>query len=472
MNTRSVRASLVADGSSQSEIQNSKSEVRNPKSAIRNSKFEILIAGGLMFAVAFTALALGTVEAWSVALFELVVVVILLLWATQAIVERRLEVYFPAAALPLAAFVLLGLIQSIDIGGNGRTASLSMDVEATRGASTVIFFLFACFLIASNFFRTSEKLRSLTNFLVVFGLALAVFALIQHFTWEGRLFWFRPMPVAGAGTGGPFVNRNHFAGYMEMLIPIPLALALSRAVRLEARLIYAFAAAVTGIAQLASLSRGGLVSLAFGLLFLAIMSARLKCDETHSGKRSSFILQPALLIVVLAAVIVAGVVWVGADLDIMRRVANDPLTTGAMMDRQAVWADTLKMFSAHPILGVGLGAFETVYPIYGRGNGTFVIQFAHNDYLQVLADGGIVGAALALWFIIAVFRDFAHGMKSRDPFLSALALGGGAGIVAILVHSLFDFNLQLPSNALLFLVLAAIVATTGRLRICTAKISG
>ena len=448
MNAQSVRSSLVADRSSQLEIRNQKSTIRN------------CIAGGLMFAVAFTALALGTVEAWSVALFELIVVVLLLLWAAKSIVDKRLEVCFPHAALPLGAFVLLGLIQSIVIRGSDRISSLSMDVEATRGATTVTFFLFACFLIASNFFRTSEGLRSLTNFLVVFGLALAVFALIQHFTWEGRLFWFRPMPVAGAGTGGPFVNRNHFAGYMEMLIPIPLALALSRSLRLEARLIYAFAAAIMGIAELASLSRGGLVSLAFGLVFLAIISARHKRDETRSAKRSSFIFQPALLVGAMAAAIVVGVVWVGADLDIMRRVANDPLTTGATMDRQAVWGDTLKMITAHPILGVGLGAFETIYPIYGRGNGTFAIQFAHNDYLQVLADGGIVGGALTLWFIIAVFRDFAHGTRSRDPLLNALALGGGSGIVALLVHSLFDFNLQLPSNALLFLVLAAIVGMT------------
>jgi O-antigen ligase len=431
--------------------------IRNPQSAIRN-----VVAGGLMLAVVFTALALGTVEAWSVAVFELIAVILLFLWAAKAIVDKRLDINFPAAALPLGGFVLLGLIQSIAINRSGdRIASLSMDVEATRGASTVIFFLFACFLIASNFFRSGERLRTLANFLIIFGLILAVFALIQHFTWEGRLFWFRPMPAAGAGTGGPFVNRNHFAGYMEMLIPIPVALSLSRAIRGEARLLYAFAAAIMGIAEVASLSRGGLVSLVFGLIFLAVVSARQKRNDAQSTGKASIIFHPAVLIIAMAGAIIAGVVWVGADLDMVSRITNDPLTTGATMDRRAVWGDTLKMFSAHPILGVGLGAFETVYPIYGRGDGTYVIQFAHNDYIQVLADGGIVGGALALWFIIVVFRAFARGARRRDPLLGALALGGASGIVAILVHSLFDFNLQLPSNALLFLVLAAIVVTTG-----------
>src|SRR6185369_5734884 len=218
------------------EIRNSKFEIPNVSQfEIRNSKFEIPLRSGLMTAVAFTALALGTVEAWSVAIFELIVLLLLLLWATKAIVDKRLEINFPSAALPRGAVVWLALIQSVAINGGGaRIASLSMDVEATRGAATVIFFLFVCFLVASNFFRGAERLRSLANFLIVFGLVLAMFALIQHFTWEGRLFWFRPMPAAGAGTGGPFVNRNHFAGYMEMLIPIPLALSLSRAVRGEA----------------------------------------------------------------------------------------------------------------------------------------------------------------------------------------------------------------------------------------------
>jgi O-antigen ligase len=457
MNTQSVHPSMVADHSPESAIRNAQSAILpRPQSAIRN-----VVASGLMVAIAFTALALGTVEAWSVAIFELIILVLLVLWAAKAIVDNRLDIRFPAAALPLGAFVLLGLIQSIAINSGDRTNALSMDVEATRGAVVVIFFLFACFLIASNFFKSVQQLRSLANFLIIFGLVLAVFALIQHFTWEGRLFWFRPMAAAGAGTGGPFVNRNHFAGYMEMLIPIPLALAMDRAVRTEARAFYAFAAAIMGIAELASLSRGGLVSLAAGLIFLAVLSASRKRGDSHSSTKASIIFHPAVLIIAISGAVIAGVVWVGADLEIVRRVANDPLTTGATMDRRAVWGDTLKMFSAHPILGVGLGAFETVYPIYGRGNGTFVIQFAHNDYIQVLADGGIVGGLLALWFIIVVFRDFARGARSRDPLRGTLALGAAAGIFAILVHSLFDFNLQLPSNALLFLVLAAMVVTTG-----------
>lgn len=418
------------------------------------------IVAGLLASVVFTALALGTVEAWSVAIFQLIVVIMLLLWALKAIVDRSLELTIPPAALPLGGLVLLGLAQSFALTrSSGQTQTLSMDVEATRGAAAMIFFLFASFLIAANHFNTRDRLRTLTNALVIFGLGLAVFALIQRFTWEGKMFWVRP--TESGGTGGPFVNRNHFAGYMEMLIPIPIALALSKAARGESRLFWVFAAVIMGIAEAASLSRGGMVSLAAGLLFLAVMTALQKRNRRSAKQESGSSLRPAHLIVLMLGAILVGVIWIGAESDILKRLTDDPLTTAQVTDRRGVWADTLTMFRANPVLGVGLGAFETVYPIYGQANGSMVIQFAHNDYLQILSDGGLVGGVLALWFIAAIYRSFAGGLKSPEPMVSAYALGAGAGIFAILVHSLFDFNLQIPSNALLFLVLCAVVSSSG-----------
>src|ERR1044072_8021840 len=101
------------------------------------------IVAVLLTAVAFTTLALGTVEAWSVALFELTVLVLILLWTAKAGFEKRLEIKLSPVAFPLAALVLVGVVQSIAFSGkSGQVASLSMDVEATRGATAMIFFLF------------------------------------------------------------------------------------------------------------------------------------------------------------------------------------------------------------------------------------------------------------------------------------------------------------------------------------------
>src|SRR5438093_9090345 len=131
------------------------------------------IAAGLLAAIVFTALAHGAVEPWSVALFELMFVGLLLLWGIKATLDRRLEITIPAAALPIAALLLLGMTQSVAFNAAGQRASLSMDVEATRRAVTVIFFLGVSFVVAANFFITRERLFLLANLLTVFGAVVA-----------------------------------------------------------------------------------------------------------------------------------------------------------------------------------------------------------------------------------------------------------------------------------------------------------
>src|SRR5213594_529281 len=127
------------------------------------------IAAGLLAVMIFTTLAHGAVEPWSIALFELMVVGLLLLWGVKATLDRRLEITIPATALPIAALLLLGMTQSVAFNAAGQRASLSMDVEATRRAVTVIFFLGVSFVVAANFFITRERLFLLANLLTVFG---------------------------------------------------------------------------------------------------------------------------------------------------------------------------------------------------------------------------------------------------------------------------------------------------------------
>jgi len=119
------------------------------------------------------------------------------------------------------------------------------------------------------------------------------------------------------------------------------------------------------------------------------------------------------------------------------------------------------MIRANPALGVGLGAYETAFSIYTKSDGSLRVPQSHNDYLQIVADCGIVGGLIALWFLYTLFKAVARGTRSRDRLYAGLALGSGAGMFAMLVHSLFDFNLQVPSNALLFLLLSATATYVG-----------
>jgi O-antigen ligase len=257
---------------------------------------------------------------------------------------------------------------------------------------------------------------------------------------------------------------------MEMLIPVPIALIVARAVHKQSWLFYGFASAIMGLAVVVSLSRGGIVSLIAGLIFIALVGSRLRRNMERNRfeqGRAGSVLKRIGAVGAIAAAIFVGVIWIGAE-DVIRRTAETiDQARGAneqvvYSSRQWIWHDTWKMVKAHPLLGVGIGAYETVFPTYASGgDGNIRVDFAHNDYLQVLADAGLVGGLLAAWFICLVFRAVLRGIKAKDPLKAAMALAAGAGIFSILVHSLFDFNLQIPSNSLLFLLLSAVASYAG-----------
>lgn len=419
---------------------------------------------GFLIAVVFAALAHGAVEPWSVFVLEGIVIVLMLLWAVKVIIDKRLTLNVPSTALPIAALAAVGLLQSVAItDSNGRLLSLSKNVGYTRAAVTVLIFLLLSHLIASNFFSSRERLAGLGHFLAIYGLAMALFALVQHFAWNGRFYWLRA--TEATSPFGPFVNHNHFAGYMELLILVPIALIITGAVRAELRVLYGFSAMVMGVAAILSLSRGGFISIAAALLFLTLMSARLpKRQRETSGRRFPAFASRAAVVILITVLIAGGIFWIGAD-PVINRVTQAEQSSGDpqvnFSNRGWVWRDTVAMIRANPVLGVGLGAYETAFSIYSRSDGSLRVPQSHNDYLQIVADCGVVGGLIAMWFIVLVFRAVARGTRSRDRLYAGMALGSGAGMFAMLVHSLFDFNLQLPSNALLFLVLSVIATYVG-----------
>ncbi|MGH9938847.1 MAG: O-antigen ligase family protein, partial [Blastocatellia bacterium] len=358
-----------------------------------------------------------------------------------------------------------------------------------------------------------------------YGLAMAVFALAQHFTWNGLFYWVRPMGEL-TSPFGPFINHNLFAGHMELLAFIPAGMALAGGVRGPARLFFVFASVMMSLSIVLSLSRGGTISLGAGMIFLAMMSGvvrkreesfmslqrcpermktplgthrfqRAPAERTHFDEGSSsvsqhagsdaypgvseenyqppeprrfdalrFTLRSVAVIAAMVGVIALGLLWLGPE-PVINRVTQGQLTSADpraqtfFTSRGWIWHDTRTMIRANPVLGVGLGAYETAYPIYTATDGSQKVSEAHNDYLQILADGGIIGALLALWFLWLIFRAIFNGAQARDHLLGSVALGGGAAIVAMLVHSFFDFNLQIPSNALMFLLHSAVASNIG-----------
>src|SRR5215471_5821166 len=427
----------------------------------------------LMVVLVGTAVASGAVEPWSVAIFELLVISIIILWALRALSERRVFLDVPAASLPMGLLVLMGVAQSLALTDEGgRTRSLSLDVEATRLAALTVFFLLVCFLAAANFLAVRKRMRFVVRSLVTYGLVMAVFALAQHFSQEGRTYWLRPMSQ-GISWFGPFVNHAHYAGYISLLIPIPIALTVNGIVRKEERLLFGFAAAVMGLSLIVSLSRGGMIAMASELLFLLIGGSgwirRILGSRDDRRRQMPGVERQFKRIAVLGGIsmaIVVGVMLLGPE-PVANRITrgNGNRSSGGESlyeSRGWIWRDSIRVFEAYPLTGVGMGAFETAFPMYSKSDGSLLVSQSHNDFLQILTDCGIVGGILAIWFVGANCSAIRRGLGSQDPLRRSMALGSGAAIFGMLVHSMFDFNLQVPSTALLFLLMCAIAYSSGK----------
>ncbi|MEO6726103.1 MAG: O-antigen ligase family protein, partial [Blastocatellia bacterium] len=368
----------------------------------------------------------------------------------------------------------LGVLQSISrTDESGKRFAISMDIEATRLLLELLVVLLAALLLFANFFINEAELSWLRNFLVFFGLALAIFGILQRLTWNGKYYWLIEPSSLPMAPFGSFVNHNHFAGYLEMIVPIPVALILVRAISIELSLFYGFAAVMMSVAIFFSLSRGGMISLVAGLVFVIAFGIK-GWGRMREDRRWASIVLPRLgAVLLIIGTIGVGVWWVGGDAVIDRAAHTDltgeaPDNTGKetfLKSRGWIWRDTVTMIRANWMTGVGLGAFETAYSLYSQHNGSMIVSQSHNDYLQVVADGGVAGGIIAAWFLIVLLRDFTRALRSRSEMGIGMALGCCGGIVAMLVHSIFDFNLQLPSNALLFLALTAVVSNLGSVAI-------
>jgi O-antigen ligase len=420
----------------------------------------------ICIAIVLSALAYGTVHYWALGLFNLGGLTILVLWVLDGWRLGSVRVSRNALQLPLLGALVLGLIQLLPL-----RETLSLDPYSTRLVLVQLATLLIYFAATLVFVDTPHRLHILVRTIMIFGFCLAVFGLTQSFTSPTKVYWVRELPQSTAF--GPFINRHHFAGYMELTIALPLGLLFGGVVEKDKRLLYLFVAGLMGIALVMTTSRGGIISLVAEIFFLVVVTAIWrKKEEHHSSRRKpsrwrgAIALRPIVIRIGLATALLIGlffgVIMFGGEFSIYRFIdtvnSNDP-TTG----RAHFWSVTLDIIKAHPFVGTGLGAYGVIYTKYDSRNGLFRLEQAHNDYLQVLSDGGTIGAILALGFVVLLFYKAIQRAKStKDDFRRAVALGSLSGCFAVLVHSFFDFTLHTTSNALLFLVLAAMATINGR----------
>lgn len=420
-------------------------------------------------AVVLSTMAYGTVHYWALATFALSAAGIVCLWSIDGLVLRSAQLSRNALQWPLLGMVALGLIQLLPLRAADNAGlplspvrALSLDPYATRLVLVQITALLIYFAATLIFTDTPRRLRTIVRTITIFGFLLAMFGLTQSFTSDGsRVYWFRQLAQSTAF--GPFINRHHFAGYMELAIALPLGLLFSGAIESYKRPIYAFAAVMMGVALIMTSSRGGIISLSAEILFLVVVGGPgvARGERLPRAQRVRSALLRAGLAFGLIAVLIGGAIAVGGS-DALSRLVGTPNAADPTTGRAHFWGVTLDVIKAYPIVGSGLGSFSVIYTRYDSRNGFYRLEQAHNDYLQTLADGGIVGGILGLAFLVILFGKGFARRETDDKFRRGVATGALAGCFAVLIHSFFDFTLHTTANALLFLILAALATQDRR----------
>ena len=426
----------------------------------------------LCLALVLSTLAFGTVHTWALMFFATGACIVLALWAFDAWRTRTLRISRNLLQLPLVGLCVIGLVQLLPLGpaadAHGLAVApvhaLSLDPYATRFVIVQVAALLVYFAAALVFIDSPARLRLVARVVTIFGFLLAVFGLLQHFVNPDQIYWLRT-PYQGHPFG-PFINSHHFAACMELMLGLPLGLLVAGAIERERRVLYLFAVAVMALALVLTNSRGGVLSLAVEVLFLFALGGAVRQraggDEANDGRvrvRAALVRVVAGFVLVLA--LLSAALMFGGERSLSRLVGtvnSDDPTSG----RAQFWRGTVALIKARPLLGAGLGAFGVAYPRHDPLNGTLRLEQAHNDYLQIFADAGLLGGALALLFLAALFRQGFARLGGRDKFRRGVALGALAACTAVLVHSFFDFPLHITSIALLFLLLAALATTDGR----------
>lgn len=427
----------------------------------------------LCLTLVFSVVAFGAVDAWSLGVLSFFTGLTVIFWTADALRKKEFRFNSSILQIPLLALALLGVIQLLPLGGAGASAdllsvtpsaALSVAPYLTRFAVIQLLVYVIFFAAALTFIDSHKRLQKMVLIIVIFSSAMAFYGILQRLAGVEYIYGLRPpgqaIPFAS------FVNQGHFAAFMEMTLGVALGLLFGKATKKDKQLLLIITAVLMGIALILTGSRGGMLSLlgVVGFIIAANLLQKQPSEDSEAsgGKTSNYRRNFALLGGGLAILIVlfGSVLLLGGDDSLLRGVGLQN-AADASNGRTHFWRVALRIFLDNPILGAGLDSFAVSFTRYDTWNGLMRVEQAHNDYLQILADGGIIGFLCVAAFIFLLFKQSLKIIgRTHDAFRRSAATGALAGCFGILLHSFFEFPLRTPSNAFFFLTLVALATAS------------
>jgi len=326
-----------------------------------------------------------------------------------------------------------------------------------------LFSLCLFFVVVRDLCVESKKLKLIVFIMIGVSVIEALYGLIQALVPSLGVLWVDYVQAYMGDARGTFINRNHFAGLIEMVLPLALGFTLAQggwgqrytlkkilaSERLNRQSVFTLAVVMLLLALLFSRSRAGIAGALIGL-FTFFLLAR---SAARSLSGYTWLLLGAIVVLL---VIYSVKIGIGPIVDRFQELD----TANSRLD---YWRDSLPMVIDHPF-GIGLRNFDKVFPVYNLSNlSENVVDHAHNDYLQLLIEAGWIGfTAVISGFLIFMVKSASKIKRlnfQKDPMRFFLAVGAFSGLVSMAFHSFFDFNLQIPANCVYFVILLAIVHT-------------
>jgi O-antigen ligase len=467
---------------------------------------EKIIELGIIFLLIYTPLAIGGGSEFSVVLLEMVSGILLVVWFAKVVAQRhrvfrrhrvkerlmrrdRQDRYSIRLAIsplfvPICIFGVLILLQLIPVPGflvkilsphtyhlyaewASYTASaipgllpLSVYSHATEGELYKFLAYAALFLVIMNTIRSQKQMKRLVYTIIAVGFLESFYSFAQFSGYSLPYFNIGQRSSLAYGT---FVNRNHLAGYLEMVIPLafgvlfvclgksgpsPLKkfMALFEEKYLKALLVLFIIFILIGALFLTG-SRGGILSFSLSMLFLCLLAYTRR------------LLRKWVLVVLIFLLLVLGSVVIASPEIVIRRLSalTKPETEQSFRYRWEVWKDSVLICRDFPLFGSGFGTFSHIFQRYQRFPSDVFFAYTENDYLQQLVETGVVGIFLILWIGVVFFVRTLTAWKQRHSrWTIAMIAGGLSAVFSLCIHSTVDFNLHVPSNAILFTVVAAL----------------
>lgn len=409
------------------------------------------ILGLVLAALVYSPLAFGGVPQEGFDFFVVVqwiTVAVIALWLVRFYVNPKHRLLWPPASWAVLVFLGYAVV---------RYFTSEVEFLARQELVKVLVYGVLYFAIVNNLHR--QEMTQRIGVVVIFtGMLISLYALYQ-FIAASDFVWHIEKPEGYRKRGsGTFICPNHLAGYLEMILPLSIAFTLTGRFEAMMKIFLGYATMVILAGLAATVSRGGLLATAVALALVALWLLRQR-DYWQRG----------VLVVVIALAILGGFYW-KADIGPERRERID-IARQVEDVRFQLWKPAVAMWKDHALLGVGLNHFDTRFRAYRPADPALQArpERVHNDYLNTLVDWGIVGAALVLacWGMLAwqVSRVWKYVQRSSNDLgakrsnKAAFVAAGSIGLVAILVHSFFDFNMHIPSNALLAVTIFAIVSS-------------